>query len=142
MLGAQGKHYLVPPGIDLFELGIIVLAGPYELLPIDRDDKPRWDEVIHVLVSSSQAERQRELLFRSHRALCRMIREADELEASIAEWSLRREAHPVFGMLRLATIDVWASMRGGGPLDDRKLAILHEEVARRVAARIRAHLIG
>jgi len=72
-----------------------------------------------------------------------MIAEADELEASVAERSRRREAHPVFGMLRLAMIDVWAARRRDlGQLGVRELHFLHAEVARRVAAQIRAHLVG
>ncbi len=79
----------------------------------------------------------------AYRTLCGMIAEADELEASVAVWSRRREAHPVFSMLRLATIDVWAARRHGlGQLGARELESLHAEVARRVAVRIRAHPIG
>lgn len=143
VLGAGETRYLVPPGIDLFELGIISVPGPHELLPIDLDDKPLWNDVVHVLVTRTQAQRQRALLLRSYRALHAMIREADQLEASIEAWSRRGEAHPVFGMLRLEAIEVWASMRQGTePLDERELDVLHAEMARRVAARIGAHLIG
>jgi hypothetical protein len=142
VLGAWEKKYLVPPGVDVFELGLIDRPGPHELLPIDEDDKPLWDDVIHLLVTEAQAERQRELLLRAYRPLCGMIVDADELVASVAEWSRRREAHPVFGMLRLATIDVWAARRRPGPLGEHELAVLHAEVACRVATQIRARLVG
>ncbi|HEX7941917.1 MAG TPA: hypothetical protein VF488_08915 [Gemmatimonadaceae bacterium] len=143
VLGAREKRYLVPPDVDVFELGLIDRPGPHELLPVDEDDKPLWDDVIHLLISEAEATRQRELLRKAYRALCGMIAEADELEASVAERSRRREAHPVFGMLRLATIDVWAARRRGvGQLGVRELDSLHAEVARRVAARIRAHVVG
>ena len=142
VLGAREKRYLVPPDVDVFELGLIDRPGPHELLPVDENDKPLWDEVIHLLVGEAEAARQRELLRKAYRTLCGMIVEADELEASVAEWSRRREAHPVFGMLRLATIDVWAARRRGlGQLGARELDSLHAEVARRVAAQIRAHLV-
>ena len=143
VLGVREKRYLVPPGVDVFELGLIDRPGPHELLPIDQNDKPLWDDVIHLLVGEAEAARQRELLRMAYRALGGMIAEADELEASVAERSRRREAHPVFGMLRLATIDVWAARRRGlGQLSVREIDSLHAEVARRVAARIRAHVVG
>jgi hypothetical protein len=143
VLGALERKYVVPPDVDVFELGLLDRPGPHELLPIDKNDKPLWDDVIHLLVSEAEAARQRELLLMAYRALCGMIAEADELEASVAEQSRRREPHPVFGMLRLATIDVWAARRRGlGQLGVRELKVLHAEVARRVAARIGAHLVG
>jgi hypothetical protein len=142
VLGARDKKYLVPPDVDVFELGLIDRPGPHELLPVDEDDKPLWHDVIHLLVSEAEAVRQRELLLMAYRVLCGMIAEADELEASVSERSRRRETHPVFGMLRLATIDVWAARRRGrGQLGVHELRALHAEVARRVAARIRAHLV-
>jgi hypothetical protein len=143
VLGAREKRYLVPPDVDVFELGLIDRPGPHELLPVDEDDKPLWDDVIHLLVGEVEAARQRELLLKAYRALCGMIAEADELEASVAERSRSHEAHPVFGMLRLATIDVWAARRRGlGQLGVREFDALHAEVARRVAARIGAHVVG
>jgi hypothetical protein len=143
VLGAREKKYLVPPDVDVFELGLIDRPGPHELLPIDQNDKPLWDDVIYLLVSEAEATRQRELLRMAYRALCGMIVEADELEASVAEWSRRREAHPIFGMLRLATIDVWAARRRGqGQISVRERHVLHAEVARRVAAQILAHFVG
>jgi hypothetical protein len=143
VLGAREKRYLVPPDVDVFELGLIDRPGPHELLPIDENDRPLWDDVIHLLVGEAEAARQRELLRMAYRALCGMIVEADELEASVAEQSRRREAHPIFGMLRLAMIEVWAARRRGlAQFGVRELAALHAEVARRVAARIRAHVVG
>jgi hypothetical protein len=141
VLGARERQYLVPPGVDVFELGLIDRPGPHELLPIDEDSRPHWDDVVHLLVTEAQAGRQRERLLRAYRALRGMIVEADELVASVAEWSARREAHPVFGMLCLATIDVWTARRGPGPLGERELDALHAEVARRVASRICARLL-
>ena len=142
VLGAQGKRYLVPPGIDLFELGLIDAAGCFELLPIDANNKPLWDGVIHLMVTEAQAERQRGLRLRSYAALHAMILEADELEASVAEWSERGVMHPVFGMIRLETIEVWKAMRHGSePLSEHDLDALQASVARRVAAKIRAHVI-
>jgi hypothetical protein len=142
VLGARGGRYLVPPRIDVFELGLLGSPGPYELLPIDADDKALWQEVVHLLVTSAQAERQRALLLRAYRALHTMILEADELEASITAWSRRGAVHPVFGILRLETIEVWRSTRQASePLTQRALDALHIDVARRVAARIHAHII-
>ena len=63
----------------------------------------------------------------------------DRTGASVAERSRQREAHPIFGMLRLATSDVWAARRRAlGQLGVRELDFLHAEVARCVAAQIRA----
>jgi hypothetical protein len=142
VLGTWSATYLVPPGIDVFELGLIDSAGHFELLPITPEDKPLWDEVVELFVSDAQAERQRAILMRSYRALHAMIQEADELEASIAEWARYGiGAHPVFGMLRLAAIAVWkAKRRGRAPLTEREFEVLHTHVARRVAAKIRAHI--
>ena len=142
VLGAPERTYVVPPGVDVFELGIIDRPGPHELLPIDEVGKPHWDEVVHVLVTEALAHGQRELLLRAFRALCRTIREAGELETDVAAWSRRGKAHPIFGMLRLATIDVWASLRRPGQrLGERELDTLHAKVARRVATRIGAHVV-
>jgi hypothetical protein len=142
VLGAGGQRYLVPPGVDIFELGLIDTAGHFELLPIDVNDKPLWDETVHLLVTDEQAQRQRELLMRSYETLRTMIQEVDALEASITEWSSRGVAHPVFGMLRLETIEVWKAMRNGlEPLSYRELETLQTSVARRVAAKIGAHVI-
>lgn len=143
MLGAPARKYLVPPGIDLFELGLISMAGLYELLPVTADEKPLWGEVVHLVVTEAQAAQQRELLLRAYRTLHAMIVEADVLESSVEEWNRRRDVHPVFGMLRLATIDVWqAERRRGEPLSERELEALHASVARRVAAQICAHIIN
>jgi hypothetical protein len=142
VLGAPEKTYVIPPGIDVFELGIIDRPGPHELLPIDEVGKPHWDEVVHVLVTEALARGQRELLLRAYRALCTAIQEADALETDVAAWSSRGKAHPIFGMLRLATIDVWTSLRRPGErLDERELDTLHAKVARRVATRIGAHVV-
>lgn len=67
VLGARDKKYILPPGIDLFELGLIDRPGPHELLPIDEHDAPCWDGVVHVLVTEAQAERQRKLLLCGYR---------------------------------------------------------------------------
>ena len=141
VLGVREQKYLVPAGVDVFELGLIDRTGPYELLPIDEDDNPLWDAVVHLLVGEAQAERQRQLLLNVYRVLCEMIAETDELKASVAEWSRRRKAHPVFGMLRLAMIEVWVTRRGQGPLSEREFGMLHAEVARRVATRVGGHVV-
>lgn len=142
VLGARDGRYLVPPGIDILELGLISAAGRFELLPIDGNDKPLWDEVVHLLVTEPQAERQRGLLLRSYKALHAMIQEADELDAAVAEWSARGAAHPVFGMLRLEAIEVWKTLRHGSePLSEPELDALHTAVARRVAAKLHAHVV-
>lgn len=142
VLGARGGSYLVPPGIDILELGVIDRAGHFELLPIDLDGRPVWSEVTNLIVTEPQAERQRQIVLRSFAALHAMIAEAAFLEESVAEWSGRGETHPVFGMIRLETIEVWKAMRRPTePLSEAELERLHAEVARRVAKRIRARII-
>jgi hypothetical protein len=142
VLGSRKSRYLVPPSIDIFELGLLTNPGQYELLPIDADDKPLWNDVVNLLVTEAHAHRQRALLLRAYRALHAMIREADELESSINEWSRRGETHPIFGILRLTTIDVWRSnRRGREPLTEDELDALHWKVGRRVAKKIRAHIV-
>ena len=142
VLGALEGRYLVPPGIDVLELGLIDTAGRFELLPIDRRDKPLWDQVTHLLISDAEAERQREIVLSTYRALCARIIEAEQLRSSVAEWSRSRVAHPVFGTIRFETIATWGSRRHGTePLGARALDRLRAEVARRVAARIGATLV-
>jgi hypothetical protein len=142
VLGSREGRYLVPPGIDVLQLGLIATAGAFELLPIDRRDKPLWNEVTHVLVTPAEVERQYAIVLRSYRVLCDRIVEAEELRASVVDWSRRRVAHPVFGTIRFETIATWKSMRRGTePLGERALGRLHAEVARRVAARIGARLV-
>jgi hypothetical protein len=143
VLGTWSANYLVPPGIDVFELGLIDRAGPFELLPITLDKEALWDEVIHLLVTEAEAEHQCAIIMRSYRALHGMIREADWLEASVVEWTRHGTGpHPVFGLLRLAMIAIWkAKRRGRAPLSEGELDALHALVARRVATRIRASII-
>lgn len=142
VLGALEGRYLVPPGIDVLELGLIDTAGRFELLPIDCRDKPLWDQVTHLLISDAEAERQREIVLSTYRALCARITEAEQLRSSVAEWSRSRVAHPVFGTIRFETIATWRSRRHGTePLGERVLDRLRAEVARRVAARIGARLV-
>jgi hypothetical protein len=142
VLGSYEGRYLVPLGIDVLELGLIDTAETFELLPIDRHDKPLWDEVTQLLVTPAEAERQREIVLRSYRLLCDRIAEVEELRASVADWTRRRGAHPVFGTIRFETIATWKAMRRGtGPLGERALGRLHAEVVRRVAVRIGAHIV-
>ena len=142
VLGASGRRYLVPPGIDVLELGLIDTPGRFELLPLDLDDKPLWDEVIHLIVTKAQAERQHSILLRSYRALHALIVESATLHASVAGWPRRGALHPVFGFIRLETIETWKSLRHGtNALSEEELDQLHESVARRVAIRIRAHFV-
>lgn len=77
VLGAPEGRYLVPPGIDVLELGLIDRAGQFELLPIDLRDKPLWDEVTQLLVTATEAERQRDIVRRSYHELCAHIAEAE-----------------------------------------------------------------
>lgn len=142
VLGALEGRYLVPPGIDVLELGLIDTAGRFELLPIDRRDKPLWDQVTHLLITNAEAERQREIVLSTYRTLCARIAEAEQLRSSVAEWSRSCVAHPVFGTIRFETIATWTSRRHGTePLCERVLERLRAEVARRVAVRIGARLV-
>jgi hypothetical protein len=142
VLGALEGRYLVPPGIDVLELGLIDSAGRFDLLPIDRPDKPLWDQVTHLLISDAEAARQQAIVLRSYGVLCDRIAEAEELRSSVADWSRRRVAHPVFGTIRFETIATWRSRRDGTePLGERVLDHLRTEVVRRVAARIGARLV-
>jgi hypothetical protein len=143
VLGSPAGRYLVPPGIDLFELGVIARAGRYELLPIDVADRPLWHAIIDVMVTEDEALRQRRLLLRCYRTLYATIREADALDAEVTAWRSRGEMHPIFWMLRVETIEVWKHRRRTSePLRDRDLDLRHAAVARRVATRIEAPLIG
>jgi hypothetical protein len=143
ILGTLSASYFVPPGIDVFELGLIDRAGPFELLPIMSNKAVLWDETIRLLVTWAQAERQCAIIMRSYRALCDMIREAEWLEASVAEWTRSGTGpHPVVGLLRLAMIAVWkAKRRGCAPLTEDDLDALHVLVARRVATKILADMV-
>jgi hypothetical protein len=143
VLGPPDGRYLLPLGVDLFELGLIARAGRYELLPIDVADNPLWHAVTDVMVTPDEALRQRRLLLRCYRTLHATIREADALEAEVIARRNRGEMHPVFWMLRLETIEIWKQRRRGSePITDRDLDLFHAAVARRVATRIEAHLIG
>lgn len=142
VLGTYSGKYLVPPGIDLLELGLIDSPGAYHLLPIDSNETPLWDAVIDVIVSEKQAKEQRKILFRSYDALHDMIVEADELEANITEWSQHGKTHPIFGLLRLEIIEVWKLHRGNQLLSERHRAMLHARVAQGVARKIGAHVMA
>lgn len=143
VLGPPDGRYLVPPGVDLFELGVIARAGRYELLPIDVADRPLWRAITDVMVTEDEALRQRRLLLRCYRALQSAIREADALDADVTAWRSRGEMHPIFWMLRVETIEVWKQRRRiCEPMTDRELDLLHAAVARRVAIRIAARQTG
>ena len=120
VLGVSGRRYLVPPGIDVLELGLIDTPGRFELLPLDLCDKPLWDEVIHLMVTKAQAERQHGIVLRSYRALHTLIVESATLRASVAGWPRRSAPHPVFGIIRLETIETWKSLRHGSNRSARK----------------------
>lgn len=137
VLGPPDGRYLIPPGIELFELGIIASAGRYELLPIDAAESPLWHAITDLVVTEDEARRQRRLLLRCYRILHATIREADALEAEVIARRGRGEMHPIFWMLRFETIEVWKQRRRvSEPITDRELDLLHAAVARRVAARI------
>jgi hypothetical protein len=57
VLGARETMYLVPPDVDVFELGLIDRSGPHEPLPVDEDDMPLWDDAIHLLISEASRRR-------------------------------------------------------------------------------------
>jgi hypothetical protein len=142
VLGSREGTYLVPPGIDVLELGLVSTAGRFELLPIDRRDKPLWNEVTTLSITRAEAERQRGIVLHTFGLLCERIVEAEALRASVADWSHRHAGHPVFGSIRFETIATWNSMRHESePLGERALDRLHAEVIRRVAARIGARLV-
>jgi hypothetical protein len=142
VLGALCRRYLAPPGIDVLELGLIDTAGRFDLLPIGFDDRPLWDEAIHLLVTNDQAERQVDILLRSYRALVALLPEASVLHANATEWARRDATHPVFGVLRHEMIEVWRLMRNGTePLGEPEFNVLHASVGQRVAARIRERLV-
>jgi hypothetical protein len=95
-----------------------------------------------LLVTEAQARQQRSILMRSYQALHEQIVEAEVLEADIDEWSGRGATHPIFGIIRLETIETWKALRRGTePLSEAERARLHDSVARRVADRIGAQLI-
>lgn len=143
ILGTVSASYFVPPGIDVFELGLIDRAGPFELLPIMSNQEVLWDQTIRLLVTQAQAECQCAIIMRSYRALRDMIREAEWLEASVAQWAQSGTGpHPVFGLLRLAMIAVWkVKRRGCTPLTEDELEALQALVARRVATKILADIV-
>lgn len=143
VLGPPGGRYLVPPGIDLFELGVIARAGRYELLPIDVADRPLWHAITDVMVTENEALRQRRLLLRCYRTLHATIQEADALDADVIAWRSRGAMHPIFWLLRVETIEVWRQRRRiSEPITDREFDLLHAAVARRVATRIEAQIVG
>jgi hypothetical protein len=139
VLGTYAASYLVPVEVDLFELGLVTEAGIYELLPIDLDGRAIWNEVTDLMVTKKQARQQREILLSFYRTLLETMPDmAPTLENEIYDLSRRGIAHAVFGLLRLAAIDTWRTMRHTAkPLDAREQHRLYGEVARRVASTLR-----
>lgn len=139
VLGKDGYKYVVPPGVDPLELGVIVSAGQFELVPITFDGNPLWHETINLLVTEDQAARQRSIVMSFYHALLdHMPYDAPDLEAGVQAEAKRGETHAIFGLLRRAAIETWAEHRvGSDPLDEPQRERLHAGVARRTAALLR-----
>jgi hypothetical protein len=134
--GLRGSYgYLVPPGIDLLELGLIHKAGHYELLPIDADDKPLWDEVTNLIITESQAAEQIEITFAAARALLDLMPD-DAADLDIMLQGKYPDFRPsLLFLLGEAAVDTWTELRrGSAPLDEAERLRLQAAVTRRVAA--------
>lgn len=139
VLGKDGYKYIIPPGIDPLELGVIVNAGQFDLVPIDRENHPLWNESINLLVTEDQAVRQRNIVMDFYHALLDHIpHDAPDLEAGVQAEAKLGGTHAIFGFLRRAAIETWAEHRSQSVLlDDHEYERLLAGVARRTAALLR-----
>lgn len=139
VLGADGYKYIIPPGIDPLELGVIVNAGQFDMVPVDRENKPLWNESINLLVTEDQAAQQRTIVMYLYHALLDYLpHDASDLEAGVQAEAQHGGTHPIFGLLRRAAIETWAEHRGeAAVLGDDERERLYAGVARRTAALLR-----
>jgi hypothetical protein len=133
VLGSGGAPYSVPPGVDVFELGIIANPGRFLLIPNNAHGETLWDQTVDLLVTEEQAVAQREIIERFYDALLAQIPyDAADLEAGVASSSERRKRHPVFDVLCRAALETWSTeRRPAEPLDDIERKRLELAVARR-----------
>jgi hypothetical protein len=139
LLGHGDMQYMVPPGVDILELGVIAQPGQFVLIPCNADHRSLWDETVTLVVTAEQAAVQRGITTRFYEALlAHLPHDADDLKAGVAVNSEREKLHPVFGFLRRAAIETWArERRASDPLDEAERKRLDVAVACRAAALLR-----
>jgi hypothetical protein len=139
LLGYGNMQYIIPPGVDVLELGVIANAGQFILIPYDAYRKTLWDQTITLVVTKEQAYAQRRINARFYAALLvQLPHDAADLEAGVADNRERDERHPVFDLLRRAATEIWATeRRSTKPLDDGERERLDVAVARRAAELLR-----
>lgn len=139
-MGSDDRNYLIPPGVDPLELGVVATPGEYMLLPINDRREPIWQHLKELHVTRAQADRQLEILTRFRRAcLDALPHDAADLEAAIEEATRLGEPHALLGIVRTAAIDVWQRERAAGePLTPKLAARLDAQVGRRAAELMRA----
>lgn len=139
MLGFDGASYMVAPGVDVLELGVIANPGNFLLLPLNAYKEPLWKETVTLIVTPEQAAVQRNINARFFAALlAELPHDAADLEAGVASLSERGRVHPIFDAIRRAALETWAQERRvDAPLDDAERRRLDAAVARRTIAWLR-----
>jgi hypothetical protein len=139
MLGHGDTQYVVPPGVDVLELGLVANPGQFVLIPFSDDQNSLWDQTHTLLVTEEQAAVQRDINARFYAALLAQLPyDASDLESAVAESRKLGKLHPIFGLLRQAATDTWAAeRRPSEQLDDNERNRLDIAVARRAAELLR-----
>lgn len=130
--------FLIPSQIDPLELGLIQNPGHFELLPIQTDGKPLWDEVTDLIVTEDQAAQQIDIASRFARALFDLLpSDAADLD-DILNGASPPGRLSLLSLLGQAAVDTWTELRrGSAPLDEPERLRLQSAVAERVAAYLR-----
>jgi hypothetical protein len=139
-MGSGGQHYIIPPGVDPLEIGVVASPGDYVLLPIDENGQPIWEHVKELHVTRAQADRQAEILTRFRGACLNALPyDAADIMAGIEDSTKRGATPALLGIVRLAALDVWRRERTAGERITPALASrLDALVGRRAAELMRA----
>ena len=139
LVGTDCGPYTLPIGIDPLELGLIVTAGHYDLLPIDPLSRPRRHEARPLFVSEQQAAEQRAIWKRSYEALLAVLPDdAEDIERDVHAHGTQGAFHPCLEALSRSTTDTWCRDRDPTtPLDDVKRERLRQRIAARTLMLLR-----
>lgn len=103
------QGYVVPPGVNPLELGLLSSPGLFQLLPVDAMGSLYWNDAIDLPVTKEEATRQTKILLRSYHALLDALPyDAVEIDEAVEAALHAHEEHYILALVRKATIGLWA----------------------------------
>ena len=112
LVGTSRGAYLIPPAIDPIELGLFPAPGYYELHPIDINNEPIRDQVIHLYVSEWDWKRQKGIWRKCYDAFLALIpHDASDIDRAVQSNAASGLTHEVLEMLAESTLEVWRTIQ-------------------------------